>query len=288
VRLSLAVAAKGACDASGFFDALGANATFAAADIDIHIAHDGAFASDAGRRRPNIHFHACAAGTSMSRLWALAIACSASDYIAVLDIQAPPAPGWLARVQIEITKGTPLFFGPVEPGWHWSDPRIVGYLIEYGQFGSPVPSNLGEVPGNNFIFHRRLCSSDEMRSSGFFKTFMIWRIERELGLTPQAFNDMPVTYRKVFSLRRYLATRIAQGRSFSARRHEHPGQPSKLLCIGFTPFLPFLRVWRIFRAARHMHRRAALRYLHLIILSEAAWSLGEFLGYVAGEQSSIE
>jgi hypothetical protein len=288
VRLSLAVTAKGACDASFFFDALGANAAFAASNMDIHIAHDGALASDARPKRPNIHFHACAAGTSVSRLWAVAIARSASDYIAVLDIQAPPAAGWLARVQTEITKGTPLFFGPVEPGWHWRDPRIVGYLIEYGQFGCPLPSNLGEVPGNNLIFHRRLCSSDEMRSSGFSKTFMIWRLAREHGLMPQAFNDMPVTYRKGFSVGQYLATRIAQGRSFSARRHEHPGQPSKLLCIGFTPFLPFLRVWRIFRAARHRHRRAALRYLHLIILSEAAWSIGEFLGYVAGEQTSTE
>lgn len=291
VQLSLAVAANGTCDASAFFRALGAaDAGFVAPDIDIHIAHNGGLATD----RPvgwNIHFHACAPDTPVFHLLGVAIAASVSEYVAVLDIQVPPAPGWLARVQTEINKGTPLFFGPVEPGMDWSDRRMVGYLAEYAQFSSPLPVHIGEVPGNNLVFRRGLGVSDDVEISGFFKTFMIWRLGRELGLAPQAFNDMTVVYQKDFSLGQYLSMRVSQGRTFATRRHGHPGQPAKLLCIAFTPFLPFLRIWRILRATRHTHRRATLRHLHLLVLSEAAWSLGEFLGYavsggVAADHSS--
>jgi hypothetical protein len=281
VHLSLAVAAKGTSDPSAFFQALDMDSAFAGSDIDVHIAHDRAMSVDC-HVGSNVYFHPCPLDTPVYRLWGVAIARSASDYVAVLDLLVPPGGGWLARVQSEIRKGTPLFFGPVEPGVEWFDRRMVGYLAEYVQFSSPLHPHLDEAPGNNIVFQRRLGGSHNLETYGFFKTFMIWQLQRELGIAPQAFNDMPVVYRKDFSLRHYLSMRVKQGRTFSSRRHKHPGQPPKVLCIGFIPFLPFARIWRILTKSQPRHHRAVWRNLHLLVLSETAWSIGEFLGYVTG------
>ncbi len=285
-HLSLAVCARGACDPLEFLRALQTEAVFAGPGAEVHIAHDGGWPSAVSP--PHIHLHACPPGSSVARLWGEAIARSTAPYVAVLDIHVPPSPGWLRRVEAEIAAGTPLFFGPVDPGWSGSDRRILGYLIEYAQFRGPIPRNLGEVPGNNLVGLRELLTEPGGGSGGtpaaFFKTFAIWRLARERGLSPRCFDDMAVVYRKGFALGPYLSARLAQGRSFAGRRHTQPGQPSRLLCIAFTPLLPVLRLWRILRAADRdgMLRRAARRYLPLLLLAETAWSAGELLGYLAG------
>lgn len=286
MRLGLAVAAKGECDPTAFLQALDADPAFAGSDVEVHIAHDRPWSPSIGVSPGNIRRHACPPGSSAFRLWGVAIARASAEYVAVLDIQMPPAAGWLARVRAEIARGTPLFFGPVECGWDPRDRRVVGYLAEYAQFASPLPAKLREVPGNNLVGRRSLLvGADDVAPGGFFKTFVIWRLMREHGIAPCRFDDMPVVYRKDFVLAPYLSTRLVQGRTFAVRRHEHPGQPARLLCIGCAPLLPLLRLRRILAAARR-RRRAVMRHLPLLLLSEAAWSLGEFLGYAGRRGSS--
>jgi len=285
-RLALAVAAKGSFDPAPFLQALREDPALGGPGVEIHIAHDGGWPAGQALPLPNIRLHACAPGIPVSVLWGEALARASAGHVAVLDIQVPPAPGWLRRAEAEIAAGTPLFFGPVAPGWDMHDRRILGYLIEYAQFHAPVPPDLGEVPGNNLVGLRHLLlgpgAADAPRP--FFKTFALWRLAREAGPAPRCLDDMAVAYRKGFAPGPYLAARIGQGRSFAARRHAHPGQPPRLLCIAFTPLLPLLRVRRILRAARRHAalRRAARRHLPFLLLAEAAWSLGELLGYLAG------
>jgi hypothetical protein len=289
VRLSLAVAAKQPFDPGPFLRALEAEMVFADPEIDIHIAHNGPWPVHADVPAMDIRRHACSQGISVMKLWGVAIANSTADYVAVLDIQAPPDRGWLVRVKREISNGTSLFFGTVEPGWEPRDRRIVGYLSEYAQFKSPLPAYLDEVPGNNLVCRRDLFAPPEdLLQQGFFKTFMIWRLARDLAVTPQSFGDMPVVYLKQFSLGHYLSRQFANGRCFAAWRHDNPGQPAKLLCVGFTPLLPILRLGRIIRTAKHQPdlRRALFRYFHLICFSEIAWSAGEFIGYLFGAEEA--
>ena len=285
-RLGLAVAAKGPFDPVPFLQALREEPAFGGPGIEIHIAHDDGWPAGLAPPLPNIRLHACAPGSPVSVLWGVALARAATDHVAVLDIQVPPAPGWLRRAEAEIAAGTPLFFGPVVPGWAMRDRRLLGYLIEYAQFQAPVPPDLGEVPGNNLVGLRRLLLEPgaEGAPQPFFKTFALWRLAREAGLAPRCLDDMAVAYRKGFAPRPYLAARIGQGRSFAARRHANPGQPPQLLCIAFTPLLPLLRVQRILHATRRdaVLRRATRRHLPFLLLAEAAWSFGEFLGYLAG------
>ena len=287
-RLGLAVAAKAPCDPAPFLDALRADPGFADAGVEIHVAHDGDWpAAVALTPAVKVHAHACPPGSSAFRLWGVAVAraaAAAADYVAILDAQAPPGAGWLARARAEIARGTPLFFGSVEPGWGMRDRRIVGYLAEYAQFRAPIPHALAEVPGNNLVGRIDLfAGAGDAAADGFVKTLMLRRLARDGGPSPRPLDDMPVVYRKGFAPAPYLAARVAQGRAFAARRHDDPGQPGRLLCAAFTPALPLLRLWRIRRAVRRdrMLHRAALRHLPFLLLSEVAWSLGELSGYLA-------
>jgi len=282
VGLSLAVAAKGECDAEVFLDAIGTDGVFAAANVDVHIAYECNRPLQLNAIPANVTLHACPAGSSILQLWGVALACSTRQYVAVLDINCPPATGWLSSVLSEIDKGDVLFFGPVDSYWDKTDRRIVGYLAEYAQFNSRLSEELAETPGNNIVCERSLLGDmEKLKTEGFFKTFMVWRLAAEKRLIPNRHNKMVVMYRKPFHFTHYIVRRFIHGRCFGAMRHDNADQPPRLICIGFTVLLPMLRTWRIYKAVRkHGDLKAAFyRFILLIISSECAWSAGEFFGY---------
>lgn len=281
--LSIAVAAKGIIDPKGFLDSLMQEKLADNPNVSIHIAHDAPWDDSVTVLPSNLYLHSCKQGTSILKLWGVAIARSHSDYVAVLDINCPPKKGWGWRVFEEINKHIPVFFGSVEPGWKLNDSRILGYITEYAQFKSPLSEECVEVPGNNIVFQRNLLN-EGTEENGFFKTFMIWRLEKELGIKACGFNDMPVAYYKPFSYKHYMQRRYVHGRCFAACRFENAGQPPRWACFLFTPFLPFLRVWRIYLAVKRNTEllKCFFRFSHFIIQSEMAWSTGELLGYGFG------
>lgn len=289
--LGIAVAAKGVCQPQLFIEALIAGGIAQAAHVSVHIAHDEAWPAGGPELPGNVVLHQCPQGTSVLKLWGVAIVRSAGDYVAVLDIHCPPEPGWLRGVTLETDAGSPLFFGPVDPGWGPGEREIVGYITEYAQFRSPLVAELDEVPGNNIVCLRELFDdSARLETQGFFKTFMVWRLASERGVAPARRNDMIVRYRKPFNYRHYMARRFVHGRCFGATRHDNAGQPPRLVCLVFTLFLPILRCLRIYRAVRkHGELRVAFyRFLYLVLQSEIAWSAGEFVGYAAGGRRYCE
>lgn len=291
IRLSVVIAAKGRCEPGPMLEALQAQGVFARRDVDIHIAHDRPWPVLSIMPDARCYFHACPAGTSLLKLWGRAIAGSTAEFVAVLDIHCPPAPGWLARVLTQLETGGEIFFGPVEPGWASDDRRIVGYLSDYAQFKAPLTGAVSEIPGNNLVMRRMLMApAPELQTQGFFKTFTLWRLRHEQGVLPIGDNDMQVVYRKPFALRSFLQRQYVHGRCFGATRHVQSGQPPRFLCLVFTPLLPWLRTWRIGRAAARDRSltRAFRRYLLLVIWSQVVWSWGEFLGYTLGASDSCD
>lgn len=175
--------------------------------------------------------------------------------------------------------------GPVASGWRADQAEIVGYLVDYAQFHPPLDSDVHETPGTNFFCDRSLLQPPAtLIESGFYKTFTLWRLHRDRQIVPMRRNDVQVVYRRPLQMRTFLSQRYRHGRCFAGRRLEQPKQPPRLLCIAFAPTLPWLRCWRILRAARrHRELRAAFwRQLPRVILAECAWSYGEFVGYLLG------
>lgn len=291
LKVDIVVAAKGSYDADLFVAELMDDGLVDNADVAIHIAYDQVFPLDTASLPSNIFLHQCDKGTSILQLWGAAIAKSQSDYIAVLDIKCPPEKGWKDRVLSEINDQTELFCGDVEPGWDLNDKRIIGYLIEYAQFKKPTPVTLNEVPGNNIVFKRTLLDDKmDVSQQGFYKTFMVWRAEKELGITVRKYNDMAVRYYKSFDSKHYMHRRYVHGRCFAASRFDNQGQPPRLLCLLFTFLLPFLRIWRIFKAVKRDPelKKSFFRFFVLIVQSEMAWSFGEMMGYAIGGRQYCE
>ena len=285
--LSLIVASKGQCNPRNFLNALADAGIEDAEDVDVHISYDDFNAASLVSLPKNLRLWPCQPEASIFNLWANGIAQSQREFLAILDIDCPPGPGWLQCVRHAIGQRNDIFFGPVIPFWRSDDNRIVGYLVEYAQFHPPLDRQIKEVPGNNLVFHRDLLPSPQtLQSEGFIKTHLLWRLADEGHPPPASFHDMVVCYRREFNLRSYLIKRYRHGRGFAANRRRAAGQPSRWLCIAFTPFLGFLRVWRIYRAVRDKHelKKAFFHYFGVIFLAEQAWSIGEFYGYAFGDR----
>ena len=285
VSISICVAAKGPCDPLRFLDALLAQGFFTDEAHDVHMAHDADLPATERLLAAGVRLHRRPEGTSILQLWGWAIAASSQAMVAVLDVNCPPAAGWWQAVQRERRAGGRLFTGPVLPGWRPDQREIVGYLVDYVQFHAPPDPSVREVPGVNLVCDRALLEpAASLADRGFFKTFMLWRLERERRMVPVRVGDLQVIYRRPLSPGRFLRRRYRHGRCFAGLRLEQPGQPGRVACILFAPALPPLKCWRIWRAARrHANLRVAFwRHLHWIALSEIAWSWGEFIGYGFG------
>ena len=289
--MSLCIVAKGRPDPTGFVRALRAQAFQVGAGVEVHLAHDEPLANAAALEAAGWRLHRCPKGTSILRLWGAAIAESSQRFFATLDIECPPDSGWWPNLVRELATGKRVFTGPVDPGWRPSDWMIVGYLVEYAQFHSPYHPAVHEVPGINFVCERALVDSNEvLRQRGWFKTFTLWRLAREKNIVAARCDAMRVVFRRVLEPKSFLRRRYLHGRCFGARRHEQPGQPPRWACAVFAAALPLLRCLRVWRAARRHEdlHRGYWRQLHWVVLSELAWSWGEFVGYVAGAGDACE
>jgi len=283
--ISLCVVAKGGCDPAPFLTALREQDFRIGADVDVHLAHDEPLADPAALDAAGWQLHRCGGQPSILRLWGTAIAASTQRYVVTMDVECPPDKGWWSNLLRELGTGTRVFTGPVAPGWPPSEWMIVGYLVEYAQFHRPHHPSVHEVPGINFACERALLdSNDVLRERGWFKTFTLWRLAREQNIVASRCDEMQVVFRRKLEPRSFLRRRYLHGRCFGACRHQHPGQPPRWACVLFAPALPVLRCARVWRAAaRHADLRLAYwRQLHWVVLSEIAWSWGEFLGYLLG------
>jgi len=282
--LSLAVAAKGpVVDPLPFLDAVAAEQASSGIALETHVAHDGGW-PESVESRPGLNVHECPAGTSITRLWGVALANARSDYVAVLDIHCPPAPGWLAAAGACVAEGVPLTWGPVIPASAASGVNMLGYLAEYCQFHPPLDPALEEIPGNNLICRRDLLEEPaRLRARGFEKTFTIWRLAAQ-GVPRERRESMMVTFGKPMLWWSYVHRRALHGRCFGARRLEQKGQPSRWMCLAGSPALPLIRLWRIYRWSHRIAglRSAFWRYLPRLAISETAWSWGELQGYAVG------
>lgn len=278
VTLALLFAAKGSCDATALIQMLEASRALERPEVEVHVLGDSTT-----RLTPQLpdgmRLHLEAEPVSVFRLWGAGIARTTARYVAILDVQYVPAPGWLDAVLARLRHDPPPFFGPVEPGYGADDMRIIGYLTEYVQFHRPVAETMSEVAGANLVLPRAAAGAPaDLAAHGFVKTTLLSQMKPELAA------DCLVIHHKAFALGPYRRRRLRHGRAYAARRLKQPDAPPRLAAALFTPLLPFLRVARIHRHARRVEtcRAAFRRFWPQLLWVEAGWSAGECLGYLTG------
>lgn len=278
--ITIAIAAGDGARHTELIDRLAESGLLGQSGVEICVAYSGGYSRTVETAVRSIH---CPVGTPLFQLYGRALAETDSLYVGLLDADCPPAPGWLDAVLREARAGKNVLYGPVDPGWPADDPRIVGYLVEYAQFQSPLDQALGEYPGNNIAFRRELLETAPPDHSGFQKTFFLRRLESESGIRPEACEDMVVIHRKAYPWRHYLRRRLHHGRLYGSSHARTIGGRRFLYAAG-TPILPAIRYWRILRAAqRHPDlRNAVVRFSGRVLASELAWSVGEWQGYMLG------
>lgn len=276
VTLALLFAAKGACDAAALNRMLETSGILDRPEVEVHILGDSTT-----RMTPpdGVRLHLATEPLSVFQLWAAGISRTTARYVAILDAQYVPAPGWLDAVLDRLDDSPAAFFGPVEPGYSAQDMRIIGYLTEYVQFHRSIIATTTEVAGANLILSRTATGDPaKLAAHGFVKTALLGRMK------PEPAPDCLVIHHKAFALGRYHRRRYRHGRAYAARRLTQPGAPPRLAAALFTPLLPFLRVARIHRHARRVEtcHGAFWRFWPHLLWVEAGWSAGEFVGYLTG------
>lgn len=276
VTLALLFAAKGACDAAALNRMLETSGVLDRPEVEVHVLGDSTT-----RMTPpdGVRLHLATEPLSVFRLWGAGISRTTARYVAILDAQYVPAPGWLDAVLDRLDDSPAAFFGPVEPGYSAQDMRIIGYLTEYVQFHRPIIATTTEVAGANLILPRTATGDlADLAAHGFVKTALLGR------MTPELAPDCLVIHHKTFALGPYRRRRYRHGRAYAAHRLKQPDAPPRLAAALFTPLLPFLRVARIYRHARRIEtcRVAFWRFWPHLLWVEAGWSAGECLGYLTG------
>jgi hypothetical protein len=275
-ELALAIAVKGDWDGAALWPALDA-AGVMGEGFEIHLACDRI--GDAGEMPSGVTVHV-RKDASLFQLWGMAAARSHAPHVAILHAHAPPAPGWARAMMAHLGEADALC-GPVEPRYPVSDPRIIGYLVEYVQFHRPKAPDLDEVPGNNLILRRSMLGSPEaLEREGFSKTPML----AAGALKPIWVDDALVQHDRPFALGAFCARRFLHGRSYGALQLSTLPGAARAMAILKAPALPFVRTARILRHAGRLPamRRAALRHLPAILAAETFWSAGELVGALTG------
>lgn len=267
--LALAIATKGAWDPRNLLAAL--IEAGMEASTEVHVACDPAHAPAGQISGLSIHARP---GASLFDLWGLAIEHANADWIAILHADALPAPGWFAAIDdaIEREGWRDGYWGPVEPDFGPSDPRMIGYLTEYVQFHWPVGVGLKEVPGSNLVLPRQRL---EQFGEEFSKTQLLGE-----GLAPRPVSGAKVRYARPIRFVEYCGRRFRHGRAYAAKRVP---AISLVKAVPLAFALPFVRSERVRSHAWRYpdFRSASLRWLPAIFLAETCWSAGELLGYVS-------
>ena len=282
--LTLAIAAKWPFDAAPFWAALGESGSDLRRRIEIIVAHDGRESMSTAPIEGVAQI--ALQDAPVFALWGAAIARTRGDRIGIMDINAPPDPGWLAAMLEAIESGADVYYGPVRAYYAPGDPRVIGYLVEYVQFHPPIAAGMDEIPGNNIVVRRDLMDTESVLSDkGFSKTALLRDRARRVCAPPVRVDDATVDHRKPFAFGRYGLRRYRHGRCYAADRVKGRGLGERLKYAALTPLLPLVRVHRIWRHVTHAprFRPAFFRFLPSIVAAESCWSFGELCGYLAGE-----
>lgn len=209
------------------------------------------------------------------------------ELLALIEDHATPADNFCARVVAAHREGDAAIGGAIENRidrpLNWAV-----YFCDFGKYQNPVP--LGESPfasDANISYKRSALYAIRQTWEGSFSEVVVHEALKSNGGRVTLRPDITVYQnRGALTLVVALQERFIWGRSYGATRTQLLGTPSVLAHAFLTPLLPIVLTARIAAIAWRRRRlfRRFLRSVHLIVILQVSWSLGEGLGYLTGHR----
>ncbi len=210
--------------------------------------------------------------------------------VALLEDHARPAADWYQSLVAAHRLPYAAIGGAIENGVDRALNWAV-YFCDFGRYQNPLPAGESAYASDANVSYKRdaLMAVEEVWRERFREVVVHSALEArgyKVALSPEV-----VVYqqRKGLTMGMALQERFVWGRSYAATRNMFLRRPRRWMYALCSPALPLLLVGR--GAATAWKRRRFGKFLKLlpyIVLLQAAWSLGEMAGYLAGIPSTEE
>jgi glycosyltransferase involved in cell wall biosynthesis len=224
-------------------------------------------------------------GAGLAELRATGLAEAHGDVIAFTDPHGQVSSNWVERLRAAPWQRFAAVGGVVAPPSCRCLSDWAAFLCEYGpHLPSQPPGPAMILPGNNVGFrHEALERAGLIGEREFWKTFVLWRLARR-GERFWVDPCLVVHRRRTTAPLAFIRERYLHGRCFGANRAAHRSQPYRLARALSCLVVPELHTTRLIQTVSPdvNYRGALWRSLPYLAAFNAAWALGELIGYLLG------
>jgi hypothetical protein len=211
--------------------------------------------------------------------------------LALLEDHDRPAADW-CRNAIEVHRRPyAAIGGAIENGvdrpLNWAV-----YFCDFGRYQNPLPPGESCFASDANVCYKRqaLLAVEGVWRQSFREVVVHSALAargEKVALAPEI---VVYQHRQGLTLRAALQERFVWGRSYAATRNLSLSRPRRWAYALFSPALPLLLLWRaaLLACTRGRHVGKFLRALPYMAALQAAWSLGELTGYLAGVPTTLK
>jgi hypothetical protein len=220
-------------------------------------------------------------------LAALGLKAARGDRILLTEDSCLPHPLWVRSLALSPSVGRGAVGGVIEAGDSASAAMWAFYYVDFFRYMSPSAS--GESPTLSVcnVAYRRsdLTELYDMWKDGFLETDVHNALREKFGPL-EICTGAVVRVRRNVRFRDAVYERYAFGRLFGSARVAHATRRRRAYLGVFAPALPVLLMGRMTaKAARNPQARGKfVKSLPSLVTMIAAWSWGEWLGYVTSKR----
>ncbi len=227
--------------------------------------------------------------TTVPTLRAAGLAAANGNVVAFLEDHCICVPGWRDAIMAAHDLPVDAVGGPVElaPGGRPLDWAV--YFYDYARFAPPLVSGpVYSLSGANMSFKNSfLAGLGTVLQDGVMEVILEQESNRRGTATYMA-SGAVVIHAKQHSFVGAVVLAFALAQGYASRRVLGKGTLQRLVYSSVTPLLPLLLTVRIVAAILRTKRNVVRLTIALpwLVTLVVAWSLGEFVGYLAGEGNS--
>ena len=227
--------------------------------------------------------------TPVPVLRARGMGAATAPYVAVIEDHCVVRERWGQRIVAAHNAGHPIVGGSIRNGETGRVRDWAAFFCEYTEHMEPAPGGVVQsLPGMNVSYDREaIAAMDDFLQRGLWETWLHPHLQQS-GFDLWSDPEIALDHVKDFGFREFLSQRYHYARSYAGLRNPELGWKRALYCGGSPLLIPLVS----YRIARNVirngrHTREFVRAAPLLAVYEAAWTVGEAVGYAFGGGRSL-